>query len=107
MFFVSFPEVSFLYIKRKFDIKVFSEDGVFLHQNHMGNCSGHIAIDRFNNLVVCAEDKENLEILKLDGTLVNEIEECSKRIHPLSVAVSGTGQLFVTDTYFNCVHVFQ
>ena len=107
MFFVSFPDFSFFYIKREFNIKVFSEDGVFLRQKYLGNCSGHIAIDRFNNLVVCAEDKENLKILKLDGTLVNEIEECSKRIHPLSVAVSGTGQLFVTDTYFNCVHVFQ
>ena len=107
MFFVSFPDFSVFSIKPQFDIKVFSEDGVFLHQKYLGNCSGHIAIDRFNNLVVCAEDKKNLEILKLDGTLVNEIEECSKRIHPLSVAVSGTGQLFVTDTYFNCVHVFQ
>ena len=107
MFFVSFPDFSILTIQSEFNIKVFSDDGVFLHQKYLGNCSGHIAIDRFNNLVVCAEDKQNLEILKLDGTLVNEIEEYSKRIHPFSVAVSGTGQLFVTDKCFNGVHVFQ
>ena len=103
MFFVSFPD----FFSEQFKIKVFSEDGVFLHQIYFGNCSGHIAIDRFNNLVVCAEDEEILKILKLDGTLVNETEIPSKRIYTHSVAVSGTGQLFVTDKYHNRVHVFQ
>ena len=103
MFFVSFPD----FFSEKFSIKVFSEDGVFLHQIYLGNCSGHIAIDRFNNLVVCAEDEEILKKLKLDGTLVNETEEPSNCIYTNSVAVSGTGQLFVTDKYYNRVHVFQ
>ena len=101
MFFVSF-EFWF-----KNNIKVFSEDGVFLHQIYLGHSRCHIAIDRFNNLVVCADGKEILKILKLDGTLLNETEEPSNRIYTHSVAVSGTGQLFVTDKYFNCVHVFQ
>ena len=102
MFFVSFSDFWF-----KINIKVFSEDGVFLRQIYLGYSPCHIAIDRFNNLVVCAEDKEILKILKLDGTLLNETEEPSNRIYTHSVAVSGTGQLFVTDKYFNCVHVFQ
>ena len=89
-------------------IVVFSEDGVRLYEIDLGKCSGHIAIDRFNNLVVCGgDDAKDLEILKLNGTFVNQTEERSKDIYAHCVAVSGTGQLFVTDRYNHCVHVFQ
>ena len=101
MFFVSFANIFFNCVK------AFSEDGVFLYQIYEGNCSGHIAIDRFNNLVVCGGHEENLQILKLDGTFVNEIKGHNKHIYPLAVAVSGTGQLFVTDNDKDCVHVLQ
>ena len=104
MFFVSFANLLCSYLKY---VKVFSEAGVFLKEIDLGNSSGDIAIDRFNNLVVCGGDKGKLEILKLDGTLVNEVERHTKHIYPLSVAVSGTGQLFVTDKYAHCVHVLQ
>ena len=99
--------VCFAYPFYKF-LVAFSEDGVRLYEINLGNCSGHIAIDRFNNLVVCGGDEDtDLEILKLDGTLVNQTEERSKHIYAHCVAVSGTGQLFVTDKHNHCVHVFQ
>ena len=104
MFFVSFDDYSNPYLKR---VKVFREDGVFLYEINLGNSSGHIAIDRFNNLVVCGGDRGKLEIFKLDGTLVNKVEGYTEHIFPFSIAVSGTGQLFVTDQYKQCVRVLQ
>ena len=107
MFFVSSPDFSvFPYFPSKC-VKVFSEDGVFLYQICVGHYSGHIAIDRFNNLLVCGERNGGLKILKLDGTFVNEHNPYPERIFPRSVAVSSTGQLFVTDEDQDCVHVFQ
>ena len=66
-----------------------------------------IAIDRFDNLVVCGKEKK-LQIIALDGIFVNEVEEdYIKNVGPCSVAASRSGQLFVTDEYQHCVHVFQ
>ena len=101
-FFVSFADSSYSLFKR---VKVFSEDGVFLYNIFVGECSGHIAIDRFNNLVVCVGDQEKLEMFNLDGTLVNHTKVFG--FCPRSVAVSGTGQLFVIDKSLHCVRVFQ
>lgn len=101
-FFVSFSDSSYSFFKH---VKVFSEDGVFLYKIFVGDCSGHIAIDRFNNLVVCVGDQEKLKMFNLDGTLVNDTKVYG--ICPRSVAVSGTGQLFVIDEFLHCVQVFQ
>ena len=101
MFFVCFSHSRFN------SIVAFGEDGVRLYEIDLGDCSGHIAIDRFHNLVVCGGYKQYLKILKLDGTLVNETGDRSKDIYAHCVAVSGTGQLFVTDRHNHCVHVFQ
>ena len=101
MFFVCFSYSRFN------SIVAFGEDGVRLYEIDLGDCSGHIAIDRFHNLVVCGGYKQYLKILKLDGTLVNETGDRSKDIYAHCVAVSGTGQLFVTDRHNHCVHVFQ
>ena len=67
-----------------------------------------LAIDRFNNLVVCDCDKARLQIFTLDGKFVNTIEgQHTQLTTPRSVAVSSTGQLFVTDVNKRCVHVYQ
>ena len=78
---------------------------MFLYNIFAGDCSGHIAIDRFNNLVVCTGDQEKLKMFNLDGTLVNHTGVFG--FCPRSVAVSGTGQLFVIDKSLHCVRVFQ
>ena len=78
---------------------------MFLYNIFAGDCSGHIAIDRFNNLVVCTGDQEKLKMFNLDGTLVNDTKVYG--FCPHSVAVSGTGQLFVIDKSLHCVRVFQ
>ena len=107
MFFVSYPESSI--------VKVFSENGVFLYNigpsesgdGHL-SCPVGFAIDRFNNLVVCDQHKARLQIFTLDGNLLNTIEgQHTGLTGPCSVAVSSTGQLFVTDLDKSCVYVFQ
>ena len=107
MFFVSYPESSI--------VKVFSENGVFLYNigpsesgdGHLSSPVG-FAIDRFNNLVVCDQHKARLQIFTLDGNLLNTIEgQHTGLTGPCSVAVSSTGQLFVTDLDRSCVYVFQ
>ena len=107
MFFVSYPESSI--------VKVFSENGVFLYNigpsesgdGHL-SCPVGFAIDRFNNLVVCDQHKARLQIFTLDGKFLNTIEgQQAGFTGPCSVAVSSTGQLFVTDVDEDCVYTFQ
>ena len=107
MFFVSYPELG--------RVKLFSEDGVFLYNiGPSGSGDGHLscpvgfAIDRFNNLVVCDQHKARLQIFTLDGKFLNTIEgQQAGFTGPCSVAVSSTGQLFVTDVDEDCVYTFQ
>ena len=76
-------------------VKVFRENGVFLYS--IGNSPG-LAVDRFNNLVVCDLHKARLQIFTREGKFVNIIEgQHTELSEPYSVAASGTGQLFVTD----------
>lgn len=52
--------------------------------------------------------KAKLQIFTLDGKFVNTIEgQHTQLTTPRSVAVSSTGQLFVTDVNKQCVHVYQ
>ena len=98
------------------DVKVFSKNGKFLHSicnNEPGDgqtsAPAGFAIDKFNNLVVCDRWKsDGFHIFTLKGEFVNTIEGQHTELNaPRSVAVSSTGQLFVTDVSKNCVHVFQ
>ena len=98
------------------DVKVFSKNGKFLHSirnNETGDgqtsAPAGFAIDKFNNLVVCDRWKsDGFHIFTLKGEFVNTIEgQHTELSAPRSVAVSSTGQLFVTDVSKNCVHVFQ
>ena len=68
-----------------------------------------LTIDRFNNLVVCDSGNKRLQVFTLDGKFVSKIE--GQHIgfkNPFSVAVSRTGQLFVTDRENpHCVYVLH
>ena len=107
MFFVSYPVAGC--------VKVFSEDGGCLRSIGMSESDDGrltlplgLAIDRFNNLVVCDYVKRRLQIFTVDGKFVNSIEgQHTGLCEPYSVAVSSTGQLFVTDVDRNRLHIFQ
>ncbi|XP_020625430.1 tripartite motif-containing protein 2-like, partial [Orbicella faveolata] len=97
-------------------IKVFSEEGKFLYNiGSQGSGDGQVngpvglAIDKFNNLIVCEVGNSRLQIFRLDGTFVTKIEEHFYKddTAPKYVAVSNDGHVFVADTSKHCVYVFQ
>ena len=117
-FFVSYPEAHC--------VKVFSDNGMFLYdigakgskREKLGKPLG-LAMDRFNNLVVCDSNKSRLQVYKPDGRHVATIEgENSQLVSPQFVAVSKDGHLFVTDSGCkseelfhldaeqSCIHIF-
>ena len=97
------------------NVKVFSKDGEFLHSiATLGSDDGQLghpvglAGDSFSNLVVCDFGNRRLQIFTLDGKLVSIIEgQHTGVVTPYSVAVSPTGQLYITDVEKCCVHVLQ
>ena len=103
------------FVSSKTGVKVFSKDGVFLY--NIGNSeSGEgqlkspvgLAIDRFNNLVVCDSQKARLQVFTVEGKYVNAIEGEDTRLGaPHFIAVSEAGKLLVTDENKMCLHLFQ
>ena len=113
MFFVSYPSAHC--------VKVFNKEGESLHDIGRKN-SGNgklskplgLAVDKFNNLIVCDGDNSCAKVFTLEGKFVNtvpgrvrfffadELLEC-----PSSVAVSTTGALFITDACKNFVQIFE
>ena len=106
-FFVSYPHAHC--------VKVFNNAGVY--QCDIG-CEGSgdgqlkfptgLVIDKFNHLIVCDAANERLQIFTLQGNFVTKIEgQCFDKSNLSYVAVSNTGNLFVTDFKKNCIYVFQ
>ena len=97
------------------NVKVFSKDGALLYSiGTLGSGDGQLngptglAMDRFGHLVVCDAFNSRLQMFTLDGKFLSTIAGShTGLLWPHSVAVSTTGQLFVTDTEKHCVHVFQ
>ena len=107
MFFVSYPLARV--------VKVFSKEGKFLYD--IGNekpGNGHLskplglAIDRFNNLVVCDGDDSDLKVYTLDGKFVNRIDPIfTSPKYRCSVTLSNSGSsLLVADSAKDCVFIF-
>ncbi|XP_020629104.1 tripartite motif-containing protein 3-like, partial [Orbicella faveolata] len=97
-------------------IKVFSKEGKFLYNiGSQGTGDGQLkgpvglAIDKFNNLIVCDVDNRRLQIFGLDGKFVTKIDKHFPKDDsaPWSVAMSNNGKVFVTDFFKACVCVFQ
>lgn len=105
-FFVSFDDIHC--------IKVFSKDGVFLNDiGSEGSGDGQLkkpsglAIDKFNNLIICDKGNRRLQIFSLDGKFLNSVVLESILEHPTSVAVTENGRLLVCDYISDCIFVFQ
>ena len=92
-------------------VKVFNAEGEFLYDiGTTGPGKLHrptgLAVDKFNNLIVC--DGFNVEVFTLEGKFVSSIKgQRAQLLHPLAVAVSNAGQVFITDIGKHCVHVFE
>ena len=96
-------------------IKVFNKEGMLLYRiGSEGSGDGQLlepgglAIDKFNNLIVCDSGNERLQLFTLDGKFVSKMEQnFTEDNTPLFVSVSKNGDLFVADHDEDCVHVFK
>jgi len=68
-----------------------------------------LAIDKFNNLIVCDQGNGRLQIFGLDGRFVSKIEGNFFKDHVALwyVAVSNNGNVLVTDFNEHCFYVFH
>jgi len=109
MFFVSYPLAHV--------VKVFNTEGQFLYdigsersgEGHLSKPLG-LAIDTFNNLVVCDGDNRDLKVFTLAGKFVNKIisdyRDCALK-YPCSVTLSSNGKaLFIADSAKDCIFIF-
>ena len=105
----------FVSYQTKQRVKVFSDDGDFLYDigtrgkgKEQLNSPLGLAVDKFNNVIVCDSDGCRLQVFTLDGRYVTTIEGHENGFgSPQFVAVSKDGRLFFTDTGKKCVHVFH
>ena len=95
-------------------VKVFNNGGEFLYDIGTEKSSGlqcpvGLAVDKFNNLIICDSANGNVLVFTLEGEFLHWIKgEPTELEQPWAVAVSSnTGQLFVTDMVKHCVHVFE
>ena len=115
MFAISHQDIFVVSYFLRNNMKVFSNDGLFLHKiDTLGAGDGQLptpiglAVDKFSNLVVCDSNNSIIPILTLDGKFVSKIQDHPTGLaYPLFVAVSPTGQLCITDVRKHCVHVFK
>ena len=96
-------------------VKVYNREGVFQYDiGSKGSGDGQLsypyglAIDKFNNLIVCDSGNNRLQVFTLDGQFVNTISGILTELcDPQAVAVSKTGRVYVTDSIKCCVQMFQ
>ena len=88
-------------------VKVFDVEGNFLYEIGRGRLSSPVglAIDKFNNLIVCDTGNQRLVIFTTEGDYLTETEQCFHT--PYFVAVSEDGDVLVTDYEKNCVYLFH
>ena len=93
-------------------VKVFNNEGEFQYdigKERPGklHLPAGLAVDKFNNLLVCDYYSGNVQVFTLEGKFVNSIKSQSKPRDPRAVAVSNDGQVFIADQGKHCVHIFQ
>ena len=109
MFFASYPEARC--------VKTFNKDGDFLYdigkedarEGHLSQPRG-LAVDTFNNLVVCDEEKKTLNVFKLNGTFLNTATENNVLSCPSSIAALSANEspwLIIADSRKKCVIMFD
>ena len=94
MFFVSYQKAHC--------IKVFNEEGVFLYNigskgsgDGQLHCPTRLAIDKFNNLIVCDKNNSRLQFFTLGGKFVNST--LTRQFNrPCAIATSNSGYVIVT-----------
>lgn len=83
-------------------LKVFNNDGDFLYDIGTEGSGDEklqkpvdVAIDKYNNLIVCDNGDQKIKVFTLDGSFLNLVAQDNK-IPPSSVATSSNGYVFVS-----------
>ena len=87
-------------------VKVFNEEGMPLYDvGHFDGPAG-LAIDKFNQLIVCDAINSSIQILTLDGKLLSWLVR-NRDSCPCSAAVTKNGAVLVSGVKKDSIHVFQ
>ena len=93
-------------------VKVFNKGGEFQYDiGAEGSGDGQLkrpaglAIDNFNNLIVCDSLNRRLQVFSLDGKFVFSFNEGIQ--FPCSIAVTKESKVVVSDIYKDIIHVFR
>ena len=96
-------------------VKVYSDEGKFLHDiGSSGSGDGEmispvgLAVDNYNQLIVCDTGNQRVQVFTLDGTYLYSITEEIVE-NPWFVAVTSNGDMLITDVTVakHCIHVFS
>ena len=89
-------------------VKVFSEDGVPLYDIESdAYAPAGLAIDKFNNLIVCDAGNKRVQVFTLRGEFLYEIHTFENRYCPCSVYVTTGGDVVVSEITTKSIYIFQ
>ena len=93
-------------------VKVFNEQGEYLRDFGQFHSPAGLAIDKFNNLVVCNavqsdEVRSSAKVLTMSGKVVWDLGFQSMSSMPCSVAVTQNGDVLVSDVENHAIYIFR
>ena len=88
-------------------VKVFNEDGVYLHDIGKFDAPAGLAIDKFSNLIVCDSDAKSVKVFTLNGEFVTSLPAGKYLECPCSVVVSNNGDVLLTDLTTGLIFTFH
>ena len=88
-------------------VKVFNEDGVYLHDIGKFDAPAGLAINKFSNLIVCDSDAKSVQVFTLNGEFVTSLPAGKYLECPCSVVVSKNGDVLLTDLTTGLIFIFH
>ena len=88
-------------------VKVFDEDGVYLHDISKFDAPAGLAINKFSNLIVCDSDAKSIKVFTLNGEFVTSLPAGKYLECPCSVVVSNNGDVLLTDLTTGLIFTFH
>ena len=88
-------------------LKVFNEDGVYLHDIGKFGAPAGLAIDKFSNLIVCDSDAKSVKVFTLNGEFVTSLPAEKYLECPCSVVVFNNGDVLLTDLTTGLIFTFH
>ena len=93
-------------------VKVFNKQGEYLRDFGQFHSPAGLAIDKFNNLVVCNavqsdEVRSCVKVLTMSGKVVWDLGFQSMSSMPCSVAVTQNGDVLVSDVENHAIYIFR